>query len=274
MSDWIAGQWVWITGAAGGLGAAMARELHRRGARLFLTDLDLEALRVAADGLPAVCAQQDVVDPERWTELADQLADEGRFPRLLVNNAGVGALGRAVDLPLQSWSHVIDVSLWGVIHGCRTVVPRMVERSGRSAVLNVASAAAHFGGPLGAPYFIAKSGVLSLTQTLQAELDPRHVSLTALCPGSVGTGIGAASLRLGDRALDTEPIGAMLAPSGRSAEVVARRGIAAALAGRPLINVYREAWLMDLGSRVLPRRLQAWLSRRFYLSMVATAAAG
>ncbi|MDP6932858.1 MAG: SDR family oxidoreductase [Myxococcota bacterium] len=262
----IRGTWAWITGAAGGLGGAIALELAGRGANLVLTDLTLQAVepvavRARGQGVQVVCLVQDVTDRARWEEIAHQLETEGRLPRMLVNNAGVAAAGLALETPDQAWRTVIEIDLWGVIHGCRALVPRMLRTHDSSAVLNVASAAAHMGLPFGAAYSVAKAGVFSLTQSLRLELDSSRVSFTCVCPGSFDTGIWSVAARLGDGPPELiDQVGALVDPSGRAAMAVARRAVAATLAGRAVVNVFWESWVLDLAARVLPHQ---WLSRVF-----------
>jgi NAD(P)-dependent dehydrogenase (short-subunit alcohol dehydrogenase family) len=283
--SWIDGHWVMITGAAGGLGLAMALEFARRGARLVLTDVDPEGLAAAAEqvqqaGAEILTFEHDVREPEAWARIADQLERDGQLPRILINNAGVAALGLFVDLPLASWKAVIDIDLWGVIHGCREFVPRMlrlraVDAPGQPAcaVMNVSSAAAYLGGPLSAPYFIAKAGVFRLTQSLQCEIDPRLVSFSNLCPGPVETGIGEASARLGGQS-EMNAVVRWLAPRNRKPEDVATRAVAGVLRRRTVVNVYPEAWLLSLATRLLPHRVLAWASRLHYVLRFPRIAAG
>jgi len=261
------GQWALVTGAASGIGGATARELASRGARLVLTDIRLDALdEVAAElratGVEVRTVRHDVADHDQWVALAESLDADGIVPTLLVNNAGVAALGTALSLSLESWKTVIDVDLWGVIHGVRTFVPRMLDAGGRRAVLNVSSASCYVGLPMSAPYFIAKAGVWRLTQTMQAEIDPRRVSFTALCPAQVSSGIGAAGKRLGaDNGAAQERLDAWLHPKGRHVSQVARKGVRGALKGRAVVNVYPEAWLLEYAMRFVPHGLGAWLNR-------------
>jgi NAD(P)-dependent dehydrogenase (short-subunit alcohol dehydrogenase family) len=208
----------------------------------------------------------DVGNRERWTEIATELATTGRLPRLLINNAGVAAAGRALDVSDKSWEEVIHIDLWGVIYGCREFVPRMLATAGQSAVLNVASCAAYVGLPMGAPYSIAKAGVLRLTQSLQSEIDPKQVSFTCLCPGSVHTGIWDSAARLGTaRPEAMERIAKFAKPDRRTPSQVASRAIRGVLAGRAVINVYSEAWLLDLITRLLPAQWLSWANRRFFM---------
>jgi short-subunit dehydrogenase len=269
-NNWINSGWVLITGAAGGIGQALANEFHSKGARLILTDVAMDGLKKIADqltsaGAEVVCFEHDVTDPQGWADIANQLEADDQMPRILVNNAGLAALGCALDLPIEAWQKVIDVDLWGVIHGCREFVPRMLASDKRCAVVNVASCAAYLGGPLSAPYFIAKAGVMRLTQSFQTEIDPRRVSFTVVCPGAVETGIGQTSAKLGGRAKETATVVDWLAPPGRSPATVAKRAVAGALKGKAVVNVFWEAGLLNLSTRFLPFQLIAWFSRRYFV---------
>jgi len=260
-----------ITGAAGGIGSAMALDMADRGANLVLTDLVVETMQAVAGearsrGAEVICLAHDVSLRERWVEIADELDSQGRLPRVLINNAGVAAAGTAMDLSEESWKKVIDIDLWGVIYGCRVFVPRMLASGWPGAVMNVASASAYVGLPFCAPYFVAKAGVLRLTQSLQSEIDPKRVSFTCLCPGPVGTGIGLSAARLGagsEEDLDT--LVAWLAPKGRTPDQVAKKAVRGVLNGRAVVNVYSEAYLLDLVARVLPHQLLARVNRRYFM---------
>lgn len=263
----IEGQWALVTGAANGIGAAMARELASQGARLVLTDVDVDRLTTLVDelrlaGTEVRMSQHDVSDRLAWEALAEGLDADGVVPTLLVNNAGVAALGTALSLPLESWEAVINVDLWGVIHGIRTLVPRMLDAGGSRAVLNVSSASCYVGLPMSAPYFIARAGVWRLTQTLQAEVDPRRVSFTTLSPAQVSSGLGDSGKRLGaDNGAAQQRLDAWLHPRGRHVSQVARKGIRDALKGRAMVNVYPEAWLHEALMRWLPHGVWAWFNR-------------
>ena len=146
------------------------------------------------------------------------------------------------------------------------MVPRMLVADGSSAVLNVSSAGAHIGLPFGAAYCVAKAGVFSLTQSLRVEMDSRRVSFTCVCPGSFDTNIWAVATELGDGPPDLiDRIGALVDPTGRAAPTVARKAVAATLAGRAVVNIFWESWVLNLASRVLPHQWLSFLCRRFFM---------
>jgi NAD(P)-dependent dehydrogenase (short-subunit alcohol dehydrogenase family) len=175
-----------ITGAASGLGRALAVELARRKARILLADLDAEGAKetanlVLAQGGTAEFIHTDVgcfADVERAAQMAERLWGG---VDLLVNNAGVAAVGPMGDVPLADWEWLLRVNLWGVIHGCHAWVPRMkARRSG--FILNVASNAGIASLPEMGPYNASKAAVISISETLNAELAPYGIQVSALCP--------------------------------------------------------------------------------------------
>ncbi|WP_203337745.1 SDR family NAD(P)-dependent oxidoreductase [Nocardioides limicola] len=184
-----------VTGAGSGIGRAFAVELARRGGRVVCADLNESTaketvVRIERAGGAAIAVGCDVAAEEDVAELAMTSSDWfGRPPDLVVNNAGIGAGGRVVgEAPLSDWQRTIDVNLWGVIHGCHTFVPGLRER-GHGGVINVASAAGFTAAPRMAAYNVSKAGVVSLSETLAAELSGTGVAVTVLCPTFVRTNI-------------------------------------------------------------------------------------
>ncbi|BBY17406.1 SDR family NAD(P)-dependent oxidoreductase [Mycolicibacterium litorale] len=184
-----------ITGAGSGIGAAFATELARRGGRVVCSDIDTESAETTAvairdGGGHAIAAHCDVSRIDDVRELADTAQDWfGGPPSLVVNNAGVGAGGTLIgEVSLADWNWVLGINLWGPIHGCHVFAPLLRDaRSG--GIINVASAAAFGAAPGMAAYNVSKAGVLSLSETLAAELSGTDVAVTALCPTFVKTNI-------------------------------------------------------------------------------------
>jgi short-subunit dehydrogenase len=143
---------------------------------------------------------------------------------LVVNNAGVATGGLIGELPIEDWRWTIEVDLFGVIYGCHVFVP-ILKKQGRGHILNVASAAGLLSAPGMAAYNVAKAGVISLSETLGAELRGTGVGVTALCPMFFKTNIVEGG-RFCDENLRT--VGARLVNEGKmTAEDVARAAIAA-----------------------------------------------
>jgi NAD(P)-dependent dehydrogenase (short-subunit alcohol dehydrogenase family) len=182
-----------VTGAASGLGRALSEELGRRGAVVLVSDLDEAGARAVAEGISAAggrafAAALDVRDAEAVQKLiTETAAAHGRLDYVF-NNAGLAVSGEVRDLGLEHWHKVLDVNLWGVIHGVHAAYPLMVEqRSGH--IVNIASLAGLVGFPSSIPYVASKSAVVGLSLSLRTEGEALGVKVTAVCPGFVQTAI-------------------------------------------------------------------------------------
>lgn len=184
-----------VTGAGSGIGRAFALELAKRGGQVVCADLDETTAKetvvlVEQSGGEALAVACDVAVESQVRDLADTAGDWlGRTPDLVINNAGIGAGGLPVgESSLSDWERTLGVNLWGVIHGCHVFVPLLRER-GSGGVINVASAAGFTAAPRMAAYNVSKAGVVSLSETLAAELAGTGVAVTVLCPTFVRTNI-------------------------------------------------------------------------------------
>ncbi|MER5980294.1 SDR family oxidoreductase [Streptomyces sp. NPDC001857] len=191
------GHLVLVTGAGSGIGRATALEFAGAGARVIAVDRDPEsAARTAEAALSAGATQAwaetvDVSDEPAMEKLAARLHAELGVVDVLVNNAGIGLSGSFFDTTADDWRKVLDVNLWGVIHGCRLFGRQMAERGQGGHIVNIASAAA-FQPVRGLPaYGTSKAAVLMLSECLRAELAGQDIGVTAICPGVVNTGITA-----------------------------------------------------------------------------------
>ena len=192
-----------ITGAGSGIGAAFAVEVARRGGRVVCSDIDETAAQTTAEAIAAVGGEAlptrcDVADLDQVAQLATVSADWfGGPPTLVVNNAGIGAGGMSVgEAGIDDWNRVLGINLWGPIHGCHIFAP-ILRQAGYGGIINVASAAAFGAAPGMAAYNVSKAGVLSLSETLAAELSGTGVRVTVLCPTFVKTNIIAAGVETG-----------------------------------------------------------------------------
>ncbi len=184
-----------ITGAASGIGRAIALELAADGVPLMLADIDEEAAdetakRVRARGAVATVVRCDVSSADEVAALARRAEVTLPFVDLVCNNAGVLVAGQIRDLELEDYKRVIDVNLWGVIHGIHAFVPSLLARS-RGTIINTASLAGTMSIPRMGAYSATKAAVLSLSETLAAELSGTGVTVTALCPSFTATGFVA-----------------------------------------------------------------------------------
>ncbi len=218
-----------VTGAARGIGRAFALVLAEQGGTVVLADVDVEGAEATAEavrhaGAEAVVARCDV------TEVDDlrALAAAWPAPDLVIANAGIMVLGEACATDLAAFRRVVDVNLFGVIHTCQAFSPSMIAR-GRGALLNVASLAGLIPAPLMGCYAATKAGVIAYGDALRAELRPRGVTVTTLCPSFTRTelidhasGDDAGAFGIGRLIMDR---------IGERPEVVARLGVKAAQAG-------------------------------------------
>jgi NAD(P)-dependent dehydrogenase (short-subunit alcohol dehydrogenase family) len=175
-----------ITGAGSGLGRALCLELARHQARVLVSDRDVPsaeetAHQVEQAGGKALVQGCDVTQPEQVEQLAERAFSQLGGVDLLINNAGVAGAGEVGLLPLAEWKRVLDVNLWGVIHGCHTFVPRL-RQQGSGHILNIASAAGLLSVGNMAPYNVSKAGVVSLSETLYLELKSAGIGVTVACP--------------------------------------------------------------------------------------------
>ena len=218
-----------VTGAGSGIGAAFAIELGRRGGAVVCSDIDESAARYTADaiveaGAKAVAVRCDVSKLDDVAALADQAqAWFGAPPTLVINNAGVGAGGAPIgEVSVDDWTWTLNVNLWGPIHGCHVFTPILREADPSGAprgIINVASAAAFGAAPGMAAYNVSKAGVLSLSETLAAELFGTAIKVTVLCPTFVKTNI-VESGRISEQS--SELATKLMRWTGFSAEKVAR----------------------------------------------------
>lgn len=186
-----------VTGAARGIGRGLAQAMVAEGMRVVMSDLpspqlEASAARLAESGGEVVAIGCDVSDPEAVAALAAATIDAFGDVNLLCNNAGVMAGGRTWELSLGDWHRVLDVNLWGAIHGIRSFVPLLLESAHGGHVVNVASMAAVMAVPGIAPYNVSKHGVLALSETLRADLVAAgaDIGVTVVLPGRVATGLG------------------------------------------------------------------------------------
>ncbi|MGY1812143.1 SDR family NAD(P)-dependent oxidoreductase [Blastococcus sp. SYSU D00820] len=222
----LAGGTAVVTGAAAGIGAAIARAAAARGMSVVLADADADgAERVAGEltdaGAAALAVRCDVSDAAAVDALARVTAERFGDVRLLVNNAGIEATGRLWELDAARFARLVGVNVTGVFHGIRSFLPRMVEAGTPAWVVTTASIGAVTTLPAQAPYCASKHAALALTECLAIELADSGVPIGVSClmPGPVDTGIYASAPASGD--------GGAVARE-RMAELLRTRGISPA----------------------------------------------
>lgn len=185
-----------ITGAASGIGRALAQRCVQEGMKVVLADIEEGALNATATALQAQGAtvlgvRTDVAQAAEVAALAQRTLESFGAVHLLFNNAGVAAGGPLWEMSLQDWEWVLGVNLWGVVHGIRTFVPLLLQQGSEAHIVNTASIAGLVSTPGLGVYNVTKHSVVTLSETLYQELQqtgaPVHVSV--LCPGWVNTRI-------------------------------------------------------------------------------------
>ncbi|MCW2629266.1 SDR family NAD(P)-dependent oxidoreductase [Mycobacterium sp.] len=190
-----------ITGGANGIGFATAREFARRGARLMLGDIDQSALDDAvatlrADGVDAHGVICDVRKLDDVGHLADEAFRVFRDVHVVFNNAGIAYAGPIAQTSHDDWRFVIDVDLWGPIHGVEAFLPRLIAQGGERHMVFTSSFAGLIPNVGLGPYCVAKYGVVALAETLAREVRPNGIGVSVLCPMIVETNLLANTERV------------------------------------------------------------------------------
>ncbi|HEY8864039.1 MAG TPA: SDR family NAD(P)-dependent oxidoreductase [Candidatus Dormibacteraeota bacterium] len=246
----LAGKVAVVTGAASGIGLAIAKKCVSEHMKVVLADIEEDALELAADKLAqrgtVLAVPTDVSVAESVDELRRQAEAFGPV-YLMCNNAGVSSAGpgAAWEKPMSAWQWVLEVNLWGVIHGIRAFLPAMVERD-QGHIVNTASIAGLLPLPFAAPYTASKHAVVGVSVCLYNELAMRgsQVHVSVLCPGWIRTRIIDSERNWPDRlgALpepDTNPMAQMfeamvkqLVDAGMEPAIVAEQVLEAVRAAR------------------------------------------
>ena len=177
-----------ITGGGSGIGKALGEGLARRGAQVWLSDVDGAAAEAAARAIGANAhgLALDVTDAAAVAAHVQEVAHEHGRIDAVFNNAGIGVGGDLRELNLDHFDRSIDVNIRGVIHGVLAAFPLMKEQGGGS-IVNTASAAGLLGLPLMAPYAMSKHAVVGLTNSLRLEAAEHGVRMNVLCPTAIET---------------------------------------------------------------------------------------
>jgi NAD(P)-dependent dehydrogenase (short-subunit alcohol dehydrogenase family)/pimeloyl-ACP methyl ester carboxylesterase len=265
-ADRFGGQLVLITGAGSGIGRATAFAFAEAGARVVAVDRDAESAARTAElsrliGAPEAWAETaDVSDEQAMEKLAEKVHREYGVLDVLVNNAGIGLSGSFFDTTSEDWRKVLDVNLWGVIHGCRLFGARMAERGQGGHIVNIASAAAFQPSRALPAYSTSKAAVLMLSECLRAELAGQGIGVSAICPGIVNTNITATARFAGvDEAEERrrqKNSARLYGLRNYPPEKVAESILDAVARNRAVVPVTPEARGAHLLSRVMPGALR------------------
>ena len=260
---------VLITGAGSGLGRALALRYAANGARVACVDLSTErseATRVTLPGEGHLALAADVASDEAMEALHGRITEAWGGLDVLVNNAGIASGGPMVETTMAEWRRILEVNLLSVVRGCRLFLPAMLA-AGRGQIISTASFAGLAGAPGVMSYGVAKAAVVALSEQLRAEVGPRGIRVSVVCPSFFRTNlcdsaIGSPAVKhLALHLMDTAP---------DTVDSVADRVFAQAQAGRFLIIPTRreplrwwlKRWFPGLYFRLLQRTYSKILTAR------------
>jgi NAD(P)-dependent dehydrogenase (short-subunit alcohol dehydrogenase family) len=235
-----------VTGAASGIGRALAKRLGAEGMRVALADVEAAALddiarELTAAGVQNIAVRTDVTSQDSLLALAERTYDAFGAAHVLCNNAGVFAGGLSWEAPLSDFEWVLGVNTFGVLHGIRAFVPRMLASGEPGHIVNTASMASFTYGPMSSAYFMSKHATLALSESLALELTMKgaKIGVSVVCPELVATKIGDAErnrplhLKRGDAPASPErdavenAIKAATTSQGVAPDAIAERALAA-----------------------------------------------
>lgn len=201
-----------VTGAASGIGAALAQACCERGMNVVAADIDAAGAEATAQrlGEQAVAQRVDVSDAQSVASLADACFAQWGQVDLLFNNAGVFQGGLSWERSIEDWEWTLGVNVYGIIHAIRSFVPRMIAQDTPGHVVNTASVAAFVGGPASGPYVVSKCAALSLSECLAWDLEAVNskIGASVLTPSAFATEIAAtARVRPASFGTDSTPDG-------------------------------------------------------------------
>ena len=249
---------VLISGAGSGIGAALAREAARRGAKVAASDVRremAEAVReeVSRAGGAIIALELDVTSADSWRAAADRTERELGPIDVLCSNAGVGpAMKSVLDVPMDYLRWIFDVNVFGGVNGVKCVAPRMIER-GHGHILFTASVAGFASGGILADYNASKHALIAICCSLRDEFAGTGVGVSALCPAAVATGLMNSTVEVAPKAMTqsllekreeaASRIAALAGTAGgvMTAEEVAHRGLEGALAGEFYIFTHADS---------------------------------
>ena len=251
-----------VTGAASGIGRSTALLLARLGATVHAADTDEAGAasvvrEIETRGGKATAHPVDVSEASAVEALAERVYAAESGVDILHNNAGVGHAGRIEDTTLAEWRRVLGVNLMGVVHGVHAFVPPMLEQGRPAHIVNTASMAGLVPMPEMAPYTTSKHAVVGLSESLNSELSPRGIRVSAVCPGVINTNIIARAHLEGEVSQQQDRLIRLYGRHGSSPDVVAKAVVDAVHRGKLIRAVPRHhvALLWTL-RRISPRLAQ------------------
>jgi NAD(P)-dependent dehydrogenase (short-subunit alcohol dehydrogenase family) len=234
-----------ISGAAGGIGFALAKQLGQKGMNVVMADIDSTTLETASQqlnalGISTLACQLDVTEFEQWQATVTQAQQTFGGVHMVINNAGVAGIpGSIEESNHQNWRWVIDVNLMGVLFGTQAAVPAIKQTGQGGWIINVASMAGMAGVPYSNAYGATKAAVVSMSEGWAVELKDHNIQVSVLCPAFVQTRIHESGRNMQDKYKSKQSTGdpsqlkatlnkvASMVNSGISPDLLAQRVIEA-----------------------------------------------
>jgi short-subunit dehydrogenase len=245
-----------LTGAASGIGRALALELAREGVHLYLLDIDAKGLQATIDdcrkhGVVAVGRTCDLSQPSQISAATGDLLDRWQYIDLLVNNAGVAFYGPTENMTGKQWDWLMAINLLAPLQITRELLPTLLAR-GEAHVLNVCSISGVVAGGRFSAYHTSKFGLVGFTEALRAEYNRRGIGVTNLCPGPVSSNLYNRAISGREKPVPNPPRWLCASP-----ETVARRGVRGIKRNKRLVLVTLLARFLYWSKRISPALLDA-----------------
>jgi dehydrogenase/reductase SDR family member 7B len=256
------GKTVWITGAASGIGEALAYEYSRNGATIILSDLNRDKLALVASkcdqlGGKAVTAPFNLEDSEEIVKVAQEVLKQ--FPKIdyLYNNGGISQRSFAIETPVSIDRKIMETNFFGAVTLTKQVLPSLLSGNGGHIIVT-SSVVGKFGFPLRTAYSASKHALQGYFEALRAELNDKNVKVTILSPGKIRTNISVNAINKdGSR----HGIMDVRQAQGMPADVCARKIVSAVnrnkkelwFAGREVLMIYIRLYLPGLFHRLAPK---------------------
>jgi len=212
-----------VTGAASGIGLALTERFVAEGMKVVMADIEAGALATASErlrhqGATILPIRVDVSNPGDVERLADETYSAFGAAHVVCNNAGVAVIGAVHEHTLADWQWVINVNLWGVIHGVRVFLPRMLAGGDEGHVVNTASMAGLTTAPFMSVYDVTKHGVVALSESMYKELalSGAPIGVSVVCPGLIETNIMRSSRNRPESLAEEGKAGPMAQAFGQS----------------------------------------------------------
>ncbi|KAA1190048.1 SDR family NAD(P)-dependent oxidoreductase [Pseudohalioglobus sediminis] len=247
-----------ITGAASGIGRALAKQLNSEGCELYLSDINATGLQETVDQLPRAdipCDQQllDVADRAAMHAWAERIADARGKVDIVINNAGVGLGDRVEEMNYENLDWLMGINFWGVIQGSMAFLP-LLKRAEQGHLVNISSLFGIIAVPTQSAYNAAKFGVRGFTESLRQEMKGTNVHVCCVHPGGIATNI-ARNSRGGDLGASADDRDARFQKFARTtAESAAAQIINAVEKRKPRLLIGLDAKIASFLSRIFPVR--------------------